>query len=42
MCIRDSLKLEQPKNHFTMGIVDDVTFHSLEVGAPVDLSLIHI
>ena len=38
IAVYDNLKLEQPKNHFTMGIVDDVTFHSLEVGAPVDVT----
>ncbi|WP_422444901.1 pyruvate:ferredoxin (flavodoxin) oxidoreductase [Thermoanaerobacterium sp. DL9XJH110] len=27
----DNLKAESPKNHFTIGIVDDVTFTSLEV-----------
>jgi pyruvate-ferredoxin/flavodoxin oxidoreductase len=26
----DNLKAEQPKNHFTIGIIDDVTFTSLE------------
>jgi pyruvate-ferredoxin/flavodoxin oxidoreductase len=25
----ENLKLKEPKNHFTIGIVDDVTFHSL-------------
>ncbi|MFH1160898.1 MAG: pyruvate:ferredoxin (flavodoxin) oxidoreductase [bacterium] len=25
----NNLKLKEPKNHFTIGIVDDVTFHSL-------------
>jgi pyruvate-ferredoxin/flavodoxin oxidoreductase len=29
--IYDNLQAEQPKNHFTVGIVDDVTFTSLEV-----------
>ena len=27
----DNLKLDEPKNHFTVGIIDDVTFTSLEV-----------
>ncbi len=27
----DNLKLEEPKNHFTVGIIDDVTFTNLEV-----------
>ena len=38
IAVYDNLKLDQPKNHFTMGIVDDVTFLSLEVGAPVDVT----
>ena len=29
--IYDNLKLDEPKNHFTVGITDDVTFTSLEV-----------
>lgn len=28
--IFDNLKLEKPKNHFTIGIIDDVTFTSLD------------
>ena len=31
----DNLLLEEPKNHFTIGIVDDVTHLSLPVGAPL-------
>ena len=27
--VYDNLKAKEPKNHFTLGIVDDVTFHSL-------------
>ena len=27
--IYNNLKLKEPKNHFTVGIIDDVTFHSL-------------
>lgn len=27
----DNLKLDEPKNHFTVGIIDDVTFTSLDV-----------
>ena len=56
MCIRDriiavfkNLAMPMPKNHFTIGIVDDVTFTSLpqeeEIalgGASMFLSLIHI
>ena len=30
----DNLLLDEPKNHFTIGIVDDVTHLSLPVGAP--------
>lgn len=32
----ENMKNEVPKNHFTVGISDDVTYHSLPVGAPVD------
>ncbi|MGQ9819267.1 MAG: pyruvate:ferredoxin (flavodoxin) oxidoreductase [Candidatus Kapaibacteriales bacterium] len=28
--VLDNLKLEKPKNHFTIGIIDDVTFTSLD------------
>ncbi len=35
IAVYDNLKADQPKNHFTVGIVDDVTNTSLEVGAPV-------
>ena len=39
----DNLNQEQPKNHFTVGIVDDVSGTSLEVDSEIDtLSLIHI
>ena len=31
----DNLLLDEPKNHFTIGIVDDVTHLSLHVGAPL-------
>ncbi|HEY8463821.1 MAG TPA: pyruvate:ferredoxin (flavodoxin) oxidoreductase [Bacillota bacterium] len=34
--IYDNLQLEQPKNHFTVGIIDDVTFTSLEVKEKID------
>lgn len=34
----DNLKLEEPKDNFTVGIVDDVTFTSLEVGTPLLVS----
>ena len=38
IAVYENLKAAEPKNHFTIGIVDDVTFHSLEVGAPVDVT----
>ncbi len=38
IAVYENLKADEPKNHFTIGIVDDVTFHSLEVGAPVDVT----
>ena len=34
--IYDNMKVVSPKNHFTVGIVDDVTHTSLEVGAGFD------
>lgn len=34
----DNMKLPQPKNHFTVGIVDDVTHHSLTVGAEPEVT----
>jgi len=34
----NNLKLNEPKNHFTVGIVDDVTFTSLPVLPEIDLS----
>ncbi|MGL4308698.1 MAG: pyruvate:ferredoxin (flavodoxin) oxidoreductase [Cetobacterium sp.] len=37
IAVFDNLKATEPKNDFTVGIVDDVTFKSLEVGATVDL-----
>ncbi|MDL0089055.1 pyruvate:ferredoxin (flavodoxin) oxidoreductase [Campylobacter gastrosuis] len=38
IAVFDNLKLDNPKNGFTVGIVDDVTFHSLEVGEKISLS----
>ena len=38
IAVFDNLKLDQPKDRFTVGIVDDVTFTSLEVGAPVTVT----
>lgn len=35
IAVYENLKADAPKNHFTVGIVDDVTNTSLEVGAPV-------
>ena len=32
----DNLRSHEPKNHFTVGIVDDVTYTSLELGSPLD------
>ncbi|PIV58502.1 MAG: pyruvate:ferredoxin (flavodoxin) oxidoreductase [Bacteroidetes bacterium CG02_land_8_20_14_3_00_31_25] len=34
----DNLKMNEPKNHFTVGIVDDVTFTSLPLLPEIDLS----
>jgi pyruvate-ferredoxin/flavodoxin oxidoreductase len=34
----DNLKHEQPKNHFTVGIEDDVTFTSLPIDKQIDAS----
>ena len=34
----NNLKLNEPKNHFTVGIVDDVSFTSLPVLSEIDLS----
>ena len=34
--IYDNLELDKPKNHFTVGIVDDVTFTSLPMGPLVN------
>ena len=38
VAVFENLKLDQPKNKFTVGIVDDVTFTSLEVGAPISVT----
>ena len=35
IAVYENLQKDTPKNHFTVGIVDDVTNTSLEVGAPV-------
>ncbi|MGW8188021.1 MAG: pyruvate:ferredoxin (flavodoxin) oxidoreductase, partial [Desulfobacterales bacterium] len=34
----DNMKADSPKNHFTVGIVDDVTQTSLEVGESLDVT----
>ncbi len=35
--VYDNLKLAEPKNHFTVGIVDDVTFLSLPVDSEINV-----
>ena len=37
VAVFDNLKKDDPKNHFTVGIVDDVTHLSLEVGDELDI-----
>ncbi len=37
IAVYDNLKLPEPKNGFTIGIVDDVTFKSLPVGENIDV-----
>ena len=36
--VYDNLAKDEPKNHFTVGIVDDVTGTSLELGEKIDAS----
>ncbi len=38
MAVFDNMKADSPKNHFTVGIVDDVTGTSLEVGDSIDVT----
>ena len=38
IAVFDNLKRKEPKNQFTIGIVDDVTFRSLPVGENIDVS----
>ena len=38
IAVFDNLKAEQPKDRFTVGIVDDVTHTSLEIGEPVTVT----
>jgi pyruvate-ferredoxin/flavodoxin oxidoreductase len=33
----ENMKMKEPKNHFTVGIVDDVTFHSLPLLPEIDI-----
>ncbi len=36
--VYNNLKAKEPKNHFTVGIVDDVTFHSLPLIPEMDIA----
>ena len=36
--VYDNLKAKEPKNHFTLGIIDDVTFHSLPLIPEMDIA----
>ncbi len=38
IAVFENLKQNEPKNQFTVGIVDDVTFHSLPVGREISLA----
>ena len=38
IAVYDNLAMAEPKNHFTLGIVDDVTFTSLPVGEEVSVA----
>ena len=38
IAVFDNMKLAEPKNQFTVGIVDDVTFKSIPVGENIDVS----
>jgi len=38
IAVYENLKLKEPKNQFTVGIVDDVTFKSIPVGAEINLA----
>jgi len=38
MAVFDNMKADSPKNHFTVGIVDDVTDTSLDVGDSLDVT----
>ncbi len=39
LSVFENMKLAQPKNQFTVGIVDDVTFHSLPVLPEINVAL---
>lgn len=38
IAVFDNMKLTEPKNQFTVGIVDDVTFRSLPIGEDINVS----
>ena len=38
LTVYNNLKAKEPKNHFTVGIIDDVTFHSLPLIPEIDIS----
>ena len=38
LAVFENLKMKEPKNQFTVGIVDDVTFRSLPVGEEISLA----
>ncbi|MCK9617812.1 MAG: pyruvate:ferredoxin (flavodoxin) oxidoreductase [Lentimicrobiaceae bacterium] len=38
IAVYDNMKLAEPKNQFTVGIVDDVTYKSLPLGEDIDVS----
>ena len=38
LAVFDNLKKAEPKNHFTVGIIDDISNSSIEVGAEPDLA----
>jgi len=39
LSVYENMKLKEPKNHFTVGIVDDVTFTSLPVLPEINVAL---
>jgi pyruvate-ferredoxin/flavodoxin oxidoreductase len=39
LSVFENMKLKQPKNQFTVGIVDDVTFHSLPILPDINVAL---